>query len=158
MMFAHTNSNLQMPSLPAPALTPSRGVPGVALRIHSLKGRKLYGQIQESLYAVSVSAERPFEEREVIINNYREEVQAWYASSPLKGAFIPISDATVRRQVSTFTTANEISATDNLSVTRRPAVSPDDHGLVPALPFDTRNSFIVCRLFVRGSKHLSRPI
>ena len=39
------------------------------------------------------------EEREAIINDYTQKVQLWYASSPLKAAFVRISDATVKRQV-----------------------------------------------------------
>ena len=88
-----------MPSLPSPTSLLTREVPSVALRVHSLKGRKLYGQIQESLYAVTTTSQRPFEERKEIIDNYTQQVQSWYTSSPLKGAFIPISPATIRRQV-----------------------------------------------------------
>jgi hypothetical protein len=91
---------LEMPSQPSGVSSLSKEGLGAASRIHSLKGRRLYGQIQESLYAVSISSDGPLEEREEIINDLRRSVQSWYASSPLKAAFVPISDTTVKRQVS----------------------------------------------------------
>ncbi|CAH0057998.1 unnamed protein product [Clonostachys solani] len=79
-------------------------VPGPAVRAHSLEGRKLYGQIHESLYGVHVNADKPAEEREAIISNYTQQVHAWYASSPLRAAFVPLTEATVRRQIFTACT------------------------------------------------------
>ncbi|KAI0891508.1 hypothetical protein F4806DRAFT_304861 [Annulohypoxylon nitens] len=93
--------DVEMPSLPPPSSTLSREVPSAAMRVHSLKGRKLYGQIQESLYTVAAAAttaKGPFQERKGIVDGYAQQVQSWYASSPLRGAFVPISAATVRRQ------------------------------------------------------------
>jgi hypothetical protein len=69
-----------------------------ALGRHSLLGRKLYGQIQEAIYAVKVTPDRPIEEREAIVSEFIQQIHQWYASSPLKMAFVPISEETIRRQ------------------------------------------------------------
>ncbi|KAL7915570.1 hypothetical protein GGI35DRAFT_466927 [Trichoderma velutinum] len=90
--------DIELPSTPLDTSGVMRGMPRVALRVHSLKGRKLYGQIQESLYAVSITPDAPFDEREATVNLFVQKVNDWHSSSPLRDAFIPLSSATVKRQ------------------------------------------------------------
>ncbi len=71
-----------------------------AVTCHSLKGRRLYGQIQETLYGISVSSAGRLEDRESVVGGFVRQAQEWYVSSPLKVAFAPLSQATIKRQVS----------------------------------------------------------
>ncbi len=71
-----------------------------AVNQHSIEGRRLYGSIQEAIYSIAAKPVGPQQTREGVVADFARRVGQWYASSPLKAAFIPISAATVRRQVS----------------------------------------------------------
>ena len=68
---------------------------------HGIMGRRTHAQICEALYGVSVSPVGQ-EEGEALINGLETQIQLWYASSPLKTAVVPISEATIKRQVSSL--------------------------------------------------------
>ncbi|ORY29824.1 hypothetical protein BCR39DRAFT_163840 [Naematelia encephala] len=89
--------DVEFPSIPV--TRSSIGVSDVALRIHNLQLRIIYGKVYESLYAVSVKTDRPRAEGEAIVADLMRQIQSWYSSSPLKVPFAPISEATTSRQV-----------------------------------------------------------
>ncbi|KAK6907807.1 hypothetical protein I203_101808 [Kwoniella mangroviensis CBS 8507] len=111
--------------LPSVSSLYGNGLPvsGTSIRNHSLRLRMLYGNIQESLYGVSVKDSRPLEERQRLVSEFVEQVEAWYNSSPLKAAFIPISDATINRQL-----LDDISYQQMILALHRPS------SLIPEIP------------------------
>ncbi|WVW80532.1 hypothetical protein I302_102517 [Kwoniella bestiolae CBS 10118] len=110
-----------------PSVTPSYGnrlpVSDTAIRNHSLRLRMLYGKIQEAIYGVSVKDDRPLEERTQMVCNFVHQVDGWYRASPLKADFVPISDATVNRQL-----LDDISYQQMMLALHRPS------SLIPEIP------------------------
>lgn len=71
----------------------------MALRRHQIRIRRLCGEIQKTFYAVSVKKGKSPESCEALADDYTRQVQEWYNESPLRTAFVPISNATIARQV-----------------------------------------------------------
>ena len=90
----------QYPSDPIDRPRTSSFTSDIAIRCQVLQGRRLYGKIQESLYAVGVRSDQSMLEKEGMVAALVAEVHAWYCGSPLKAAFAPISDFAVQSQVS----------------------------------------------------------
>lgn len=100
--FAYSVATMIDSQLPSQQYDPSSdpsSVSSAAIRNHSLKLRMLYGRIQDTVYGVSAKSDRPMVEREQVVTSFVCEVKEWYQTSPLKAAFVPISDATINRQV-----------------------------------------------------------
>lgn len=79
-----------------PICPPTTGLNPSSELCHAIVGRRLLGQIHESLYSPSV---RPNENGEQIVANFVNQVQLWYCASPLKAAFVRLSDSVIKRQV-----------------------------------------------------------
>ncbi|OXB33938.1 transcription factor [Cryptococcus neoformans] len=78
-----------------PICPPTTGLNPSSELCHAIVGRRLLGQIHESLYSPSV---RPNENGEQIVANFVNQVQLWYCASPLKAAFVRLSDSVIKRQ------------------------------------------------------------
>ena len=72
-----------------------KGIPPSPSLQHAVLGRRLLGIIHTSLFGPNVSAS---DFGEAIVAEYVAQVQTWYASGPLKAAFVPLSEATIKRQ------------------------------------------------------------
>nr|XP_019051181.1 hypothetical protein I302_01630 [Kwoniella bestiolae CBS 10118]OCF30111.1 hypothetical protein I302_01630 [Kwoniella bestiolae CBS 10118] len=98
-------------------------VSGTALRRHQIHLRRLYGIVRETFYSASVNSSKSMEGKEQVVADFVRQAQAWYNQSPLKAAFVPISEATVSRQV-----VDDISYHQMIMAAHRP--SP----LIPEIP------------------------
>ncbi|WWC65156.1 uncharacterized protein I303_107770 [Kwoniella dejecticola CBS 10117] len=98
-------------------------VSGIALRCHQIHLRRLYGIARETFYSASVNPNRTIEEKEAIVADFVRQAQAWYSQSPLKAAFVPMTEATISRQV-----VDDISYHQMIMAAHRP--SP----LIPEIP------------------------
>lgn len=88
----------QLPTVPISSSGASLEVPEVALRIHNIQLRRLYGKIYESLLTVPSRNDLSVSAREAIVADRAREVQEWYDNSPFRAAFFPMSDSSVSRQ------------------------------------------------------------
>ena len=83
---------------------PSSGITSANQLRHAVQGRRLQVCIQDALYGVSVGPAMSDEWGQAMVVDYLQQAQAWYMSSPLKVAFIPQSDSTIKRQVGIHST------------------------------------------------------
>ncbi|KAL1409281.1 hypothetical protein Q8F55_006114 [Vanrija albida] len=90
--------DVDQPTVPISSSEASLEVPEVALRIHNIQLRRLYGKIYESLLTVPARDDLSVAEREAIISDRAREVQEWYNNSPFRAAFFPMSDSSISRQ------------------------------------------------------------
>nr|XP_031860232.1 uncharacterized protein CI109_004364 [Kwoniella shandongensis]KAA5527304.1 hypothetical protein CI109_004364 [Kwoniella shandongensis] len=90
--------DVELPSVPSPSAGGLVAFPEI-FGGHNIRLRRLYGKIQESFYAVSVRPDQPMSESEAIVKDYVREIEEWYNSNPMRSAYVPISDATIARQV-----------------------------------------------------------
>lgn len=72
-----------------------------ALWVHHIQSRRLYGQIQGSLYGPSKSAQSDGESAATdLVNGYMQQVQQWYMKSRFNSTVIPFSEESIKRHVS----------------------------------------------------------
>ena len=109
-------------------------IPSVALRVHNIKQRQLYGTIQDQFYAVNVRAHSSPENGERFVASFVRDIQDWYDSSPLKTAFVPIGPATIAKQVSR--PYDRISTEVLTTESRRSLLPPNDPRHPPTISLD----------------------
>ncbi|WWC98680.1 hypothetical protein V866_005573 [Kwoniella sp. B9012] len=143
--------DLPSDSVPQTIDSSSVEVSSIALRCHQIHLRRLYGIVRETFYSASVDSNKTMKEKEEIVADFVRQAQAWYNQSPLKAAFVPISEATISRQV-----VDDISYHQMIMAAHRPSplISEIPSSFIMTLKYSASLSIDLYRHYCKSKKVL----